>query len=309
MKGIDVIKNLDTKKKDGSEKEKKKTVVPRKGHKLQFPGKTYPNFLIENASFSTGDTTGTSFFKARGENISSAPELTGKPSSVNVFFKDGSQDVTFDGFIDIRKASDKLLSFTFSINNYPLDVEKGLGPLGISGLKADAAFSTDFLMTKENQASGILSVSLSNIDTGLIDETNEISKNIYQILSTAGKIYINADYSFREDGSVQLSAESNIDKLIAERVGQMIKELVETGKTRLKNELDSRIDLLLKENKTLYAAFKDIENVLDGNIDDLNGFDSIINKKYKNIEAKLKEIQKKAGNQIKDIIPDLDLDF
>ncbi|MBN2534744.1 MAG: TIGR03545 family protein [Spirochaetales bacterium] len=309
MKGIDVIKNLDVEKKEKSEKDGKKKVIPGKGYKLQFPGKTYPNFLIENASFSIGDTAGTSFFKARVQDVSSSQELTGKPSSVNVIFKEGTRDISFDGFVDIRKASEEILSLSFSMNDYPLDVEKGLGLLGIEKLKADAAFFTDFAILRENKTCGSLSVSLKNITLELIDESNEISKNILQILTTADNVYINAGYSFREDGSLELSVESNIDKLIADRVGKMIEELAGEGKTRLKKELDFRLDSLLKENKALYTSFTDLESLLDGNTDDIKGFTSTIDKKRKEVEAKLKEIQKQAGEKAKDLIPDIDLNF
>lgn len=313
MKGIDVIKNLDLEKKEKDEKGEKKIVIPGKGHKMQFPGNTYPNFLVENASFSIGDTAGTSYIKVGMENVSSAPELTGKPTSVNIFFKEGSQDIAFDGFVDIRKASEEVLSLSFSIDGYSLDVDKGLGLLGIDRLNADLAFSTDFTILKENRTSGNLSVSLKNIDLELTDETNEISKNIFQILTTAENVYVNAGYSFKEDGSLQLTAESNIDDLIADRVGKMIEELVEEAKIKLKEKLDSLLDSLLKENKILYAAFKDLEGLLDGNMTDIKGFKSVINKKFKEIEARVEEIQKEVEDemedQINEIIPDIDFDF
>lgn len=313
MKGIDVIKNLDMEKKGTGKKGEKKIDIPGKGYKLQFPGNTYPNFLIENATFSIGDTASSSFFKIRTENISSAPELTGKPAFVNVLYKEGTRDIAFDGFIDIRKASEEVLSLSFSITGYPLDVEKGLGLLGINRLTADVAFSTAFLVAKENKTSGNLSVSMDNIALDLIDETNEISKNIFQILTTAENVYIDAGYSIGEDGSIQLTAASNIDELIANRVGELIEELFEEAKARLKQELESHLESLLKENKILYAAFKDISDLLDGNSTDIKGFTSIINKKYKEIEARVEEIKKEMEDQAKDgiddIIPDIDFDF
>ena len=110
-----------------------------------------------------------------------------------------------------------------------------------------------------------------------------------------------------------MNAESNIDDLIAARVGEMIEDLLEQAKDMLKKELDSLLTSLLRENETLYATFKKIEDLFDGNINDVKGFQSIVDKKYKEIEAKEKEIEDSVKNQVKDkiddLIPDIDLGF
>ncbi|MBN2442854.1 MAG: TIGR03545 family protein [Spirochaetales bacterium] len=308
MKGLDVIKNLDFGKK---KKEKKEKAPPGEGYKIEFPGNAYPNFLIEKASFSIGDTASTDYMSVRLENISSAPELTHKPSTAQVFFKAGTQETSFDGSVDIRKESEEMLSLTFKTSNYPLDLSSGLELLGIRQYSSDATFSTEFKILKENKTLGNIFLSLKNISLSLVDEKNEISRNIKEILTQAQEVTIEAGYSVKDDDSIAINASSNIDKLIADRVGKMIEELIRDAKTMLVNKLDSLLEESLKKNKTLYSAFTEIKSLLDGDVKDVDGFQAVIDGKFKALEAKkkqiLKEIEDKAKDTVKDLIPKIGL--
>jgi hypothetical protein len=269
--------------------------------------------MIENALFSIGDEGSADYLRMRLENISSAPSLTGKPSLAEVVLQGDGQKTSCLASVDIREEAGEKLALQFETLNYGFAIDKGLELLGFSECKAKADFSFDFKVLKDKKTSGILKLSLRDVALTLIDNQNEISKNIKEILTNADGVFVNAGYLVNDDGSIDLTAQSNIDDLIAARVGELIDELVNEATNKVKKELDRLLTAPLKENETLYAAFKEIEGLLNGNVKDSNEFKKVVDNKIKELEKKIEEIEKqlqdKVEDVIDDIVPDLDLGF
>jgi uncharacterized protein (TIGR03545 family) len=302
LKGIDVLKNLDT-----GKKEKKVKPPSRAGYKIQFPGEGYPNFIIENASFSVGSTTGPSHIAVQLTNISSAPDLTDGPSELHFLFNEDKRNIELDGAIDVREKSEDLFSLDFKAEAFPLSIHSGLELLGITSLNATILFKTDISINKANETEGTLTVKLSDIDLSMQNTDNIIYKNIDEILSSASEISVQASYSISQDGEFTISARSSIDRLIAEKIGAMIDATIKEAEEKIQMEVERFISEALGENKALSDAFHGVEKTLDGNLTDIASYEKAIEEKIKSIEKKAKDIEKGLEKKIQDALPKLDL--
>jgi len=306
QKAIDALKNLDQQKKLKNKEFKPKS---NKGYKLQFPGKGYPNFMIENASFSIGNKSDPFFISTTLKNISSAPDLIDNPASLSFEFKENSKTIRLNGFADIKEDASQLFSIDFKADDYPISIKKGLEFIGIQSFTTNISYITTLSTDRNNTTSGNIFIKLKDISIKIEKDAGEIAKKIIEVFEETDVVTIDSSIALIEENKFKLNIKSNIDELISKKIGNMIDDFVNESKEKLISEFNKLLSPSLKEKDRLYSGFIDIKKVLDTDMSKINGYKKSIDKKKQEIKKEANNIQKGIEKKVDEYIPKIDMGF
>ena len=279
VKAVDFIRKI----KPASKQEKAVQSASR-GVDVYFPAVQYPQFLLQQAAFSIGDEAAGNFLGLTIKNISSDPELTAAPVSFNLKNVTGGQELVLDGLIDSREGAALPLKLDFQAVNIPFAVNELPAALGITAFTSRFAFNTDAALDKAGTLSGKLILVLEDIKLQTAAATNLITREIGKILSSISEIKVRGDYSITSDKRFEFVIDSNVDNIIQERVGRLIQDTVNRAREQVKAGLDSFIGDKLKDNARLYAAYREIGKLLDGDLTDANNYRKLLETKKQELE-------------------------
>ena len=307
MKGLQYANAFkDNKPKDKKEK-KKEALIRRKGRNVYFPTKTYPKFLIKNIETSIDQKTENLYVKAYIKDISSDPNLWGKPFSFYFNHIKKEEELSLDGNIDVRSNASEPLNIEFKANNFPFEVKETIGFINVKELNGIYKFKTAFTIDNEKGTKGIASILLNKVNISLSSE-DTISKIVYEVIKETQEISFEISYLIGKEGDINIEGRSNLDKIIADKLGKIIEKYAKEYEKQLKDYLNRTISEELKKNETLAKAFGNIDNILNGNMKDIDAFKKTFENKKKEINDKIKnEAESKAKDIIKDAPKDIKL--
>ncbi len=274
----------------------KKPARPRRraGVDVPFPTLNYPKFLIENLAASLGDRSSSQYIEGSLQYASSNPDLTNQPTSFQLSQRQGKQSLGLKGAIDTRSTRTKNFEVEFKAAGYGFAIGEGLDFIGLRSVKGIYAAESDFALDRENAADGLVALTLSEIDLKPLKSNDPIATTLADVLGSASSVIIKVHFKIDQDGNIKLTASSNIDKLVSDRIGAYLNRLVSDYQDKLRDELTSRIGSAVEQNETLSAAFKELEKAAEGNLTDIGSYRKVLDTKKKELEDRVKGIQKQA---------------
>jgi len=270
----------------------------RAGVNVPFPTRHYPKFLLENLTVSVGSRSSSEYTEGFLKNVSGDPDLTEEPATFHLSRRQGKQSLAVRGAIDTRSKRNTNFEVDFETSGYAFAVKEGLEFLKLRSVEGKYALESDITLDRENAAKGFVSLTLTDLDTALSDSDDPIGTTLAEILSTASQIVVKVRFQISQDGSMKLSASSNVDRLITERIGDYITRLTADYTEQLREELTRQIGDTLGGNDALYASFKELEKTSNGNLTDIRSHKKLLDKKKNELENRVKGVQREAEKKV-----------
>jgi len=272
----------------------------RAGVNVPYPTRRFPKFLLENLAASVGSRSSSEYTEGFLKNVSSDPDLTDEPVTFRLDQRQGKQSLSVQGAIDARTKRRTNFQVDFKASGYPFSIKEGLEFLKLRSVEGKYTLESDFTLDRQNAATGLVSLTLSDLDTVLSVTDDPVGTALVEILGTASRVVIRVRFQISKDGSMKLSASSDVDRLISGRIGEYIARLTADYQEELRKELTRRISDTLKGNDALYASFKDLEKASDGNITDIRSHKKLLDEKNKDLENRANRIQREAEKKVTD---------
>jgi len=309
----EVSENLIARKKEKTRK-KRESRGRRSGTDIAFPTKVYPRFLLERAAVSVGSRETSRFAEGLVQNISSNPDLIDRPITFLFAQQLEERALSVEGLVDSRSSREKDFSVEISVNNYPLEISKGLESLKWRSLSARYNLSTELVRGDSGlsggdgrvEGTGVLELEKLQIQPAE-GKQDLLSRTLSDTLGGAEDANVEFSYTVSGEGSVQLQARSNLDELLARALGAQLKLLASEHEGKLRAELEDRLEAELADNEVLYGALKDLQGLADGNLSDLNSYESVLEQKRAAVQNRIDDLKKKAGETIKEELKKLPL--
>jgi uncharacterized protein (TIGR03545 family) len=300
--------------------EKVRAVIPKKKKPPRFQGQDIPfvrksllpGFWIKNMYLSgvTGEEINLS---GNIKNIVSKQDLIGQATLIELEgIREDNALVRLNGVMDHRNDGIKE-SFRLDMENIPLDdvnltefpllhkIDSGTGYIGAilefsdSGFQSNVEFigeniTFDYLTKPENMESDAYSVSV------------DIAKEIHEIEFFASIEQLASSFEFK--------VASNLDNIIAEKIGEIISEKLESGQRYLREQVDQEI----QPYKLVFERFlKEREDKLKIEISTMetenDRLKAMEDEKRKKIESRLQKEKKKEQKKIEEKVLDQTLDL
>jgi len=282
--------------------EKKQEPVRSRGRNIYFPTKVYPRFLIQNFAASIGRKNENFYLDAYLRDVSSDPDLWKKPTTFHLGHINYGEELILNGKIDSRTKTKEPLVLEFQANNFPLEIQDSLGFLNIKYFKGRYRFRTAFSLSKDLGTRGTATINFKDIKMEVMNKEEIVSKIIYEAITDAPNVVLEINYLIEPDGKVFIDGKSNIDKLIAGKVGKILDQYAKKYEKQLKDYLSKQINEELKKNETLAKAFNGLEDLSKVNLKDADALKKLLEEKKKEINDKIKsETESKLKEATKNI--------
>lgn len=260
------------------------TVLREKGTDVSFTKiNNPPDFLILQTAL-TGTTGGAGKegtpldFKGEISDITSDQALVGRPTKFDINGVSASKTLKINGIFDHMDADNAVDSFVFDYSGltakemnlpkseYLPDFENGNGK--ISGV---------FTLKDEN-IDALIDIELSNFKLPEPDKNDETKNIVASLWSGINSISVNAKLTGKID-NIGLSVNSNIDKVLSERISRLYGEKI----AEIKNKIKSTVDSLTNGKKAEVMAQYNTKR---------NELASMLSSKQKEAQDKAGEIDK-----------------
>lgn len=283
-------------------KEKKPREAAFKGRDVPFPTPRYPFFYLGILATDVTVEGWKNSFDLR--NVSSEPELIDAPVTLALRLNEeggARRTARFDGTAELRSSKPELFDARVEAENFPVRLDAGIEPLGLSGFSGSAAVTVNAAGAKTgdwNTRAGI-SVHEPRIDraegivAGAIDEA----------VREAGIVTIAARFE-HSGGSNAVDLETNIGELIMNALKKTAQAYIGKAVALLEAELKTRLTPYLEKVNLGQAEFDALARAARGDKSALDSLSRTLNDKIAGMEQKAKSAAEGKANAAVDSAKD-----
>ncbi|MDR1469437.1 MAG: hypothetical protein LBT00_09105 [Spirochaetaceae bacterium] len=281
--------------------EKKETF---KGRDVIFPSRQYPSFYLGVLASDFTIQGWKSVFDLR--DVSSDPELTGKPVSLKLSVSETAvtetagdgRFVSFSGNADFRSSVKELFDAEITGGNFPFGVEQGLGAIGIGGFNGMAGMTVKVAGGRDGSVFLAGSADIKN--PVLSDPHGTVAQAIAQAVSEAAFIQLGFTYlhpAEDAEGGDTFSVDTNIGSLIMAALQKTVAEYARKAAAELEQAVRSYINAYIgteyvsnDDLNTLFAAAK-------GDKDAIGTLQTLLQDKIAEMEKKVRGAAEEKANE------------
>ncbi|MDR2343299.1 MAG: hypothetical protein LBD86_02060 [Spirochaetaceae bacterium] len=297
-RALEVFEKVKTARAD-QKAEKKETFG---GRDVVFPLRRYPSFYMGKLA---------SDFTVQGWNsaidlrdVSSAPEITGRPVSLKLSVRETGGDgrfVSFSGSADFRDSAAELFDAELSGGNFLFTVGEELDTIGIGGFNGSAGME---LRAEGGRDGSVLIAGEANVkNPALLEPRGIVAEAISGAVSAAGAVELGFEYTRSpESRDDSFSVNTNIGVLVVEALKKTAAEYARKAAAELERAVRSYISSYAGD----YLSNDDLNKlfaVARGDRDALGSLQSLVRNKISEMEQKVKgaaeEKAKEALEQVK----------
>ena len=280
--------------------DKSRTSRREGGANIPFATVVYPRFLLENAGVSVAGTRASRTIEGSVQNISSDPDLLGRPVTFAFSQIEAEKQLSVDGVVDRRSSRENDLTLGVQAANYSIELSEGLETLGLRSLSALYRFQTDFTLSRlGDTADGSGGLELYDLVLQPAEGQDLLGRTLYETLGSVSAVAVEFDYAVSGGGLSKVVARSSIDEQLSRILKDRVAEIAAQYESRLSEELSARIEAQLEENETLYGAFRELEQTAGGNLADVNAYEAVLEQKRIEVEKRISDSQKQAADAVK----------
>jgi uncharacterized protein (TIGR03545 family) len=270
------------------------------GENIPFASAVYPRFLLENAGASVTGMGSSETIEGSIQNVSSDPDLLGRPVTFAFSRTQGEKKLSVDGVFDRRSNREDDLILGLRVANYSVELSEGLESLGLRSVSALYRFQTDFTLSRPtDSADGSGLLELRDLVLQPTSEQELLGRVLYETLGTVSALVVEFDYTLSGGGLSTVVARSSIDEQLSRALKDRVAEIATQYESRLREELSARIEAQLEDNETLHRAFSALEQTADGNLADVNAHAVVLEQKRSEVEERIADIEKQATDAVK----------
>jgi uncharacterized protein (TIGR03545 family) len=264
--------------------EKKETF---KGRDVAFPSRQYPSFYIGKLASDFTIQGWNSSFDLR--DVSSNPEITGRPVSLKLAIAETGGDkrfVSFAGRADFRDSSTELFDAELSGGNFLFNVASKLDAIGIGGFNGSAGME---LKTAGGRNGALVIEGNTRVkNPALLDPRGTVAEAIAQAVSEAATVEIGFKYGHSAESSEDFfSVDTNIGSLIMDALNKTAAEYARKAAAELERAVRSYIVSYTAE----YLSNDDLDKLFDmarGDKDAIGSLQTLVQDKISGMEKKVK---------------------
>ncbi len=294
---VDLALKNSSKKKD--KKNKPEIKDTRRGSVVHFPTTQYPGFLIQNLKVSVKDPSSGLNISASLKNLSSDADLLGKPMVFSYTQSGKDLGLKITGSIDVRSNASSLLDSRIALNKMSFKLTEGLSLVQVKSVSGQAAVDFRFLLQSDGGLNGQVKVIAKNLKTQTLPATDIIGQIFADTLKTVPNASVDISYRLPAKGDAKIKAESNLDDILAKKVGEMIQKLVVKAEKELRSELNKQLTPMLNRNKALREVYASLDGDATWSKNKVNKYKQQLDQKKKEVEDRINAIRHKAEAKVK----------
>jgi len=264
------------------------------GRYVLYPSPENPRFLIEEARIDGGDSN-SGFFGGSLTGITSEPDKWPEPVKLNSHWEDNNTSMTLGGFLDLKDQAPELFNIQFESPGNPVSWDDGISALGIEAAHAGLSYhgTSRSELNKEGVAVA-MEMNFNDIELETSGNDDLISKIILETVSDISSFIVSAELLITKDGIKSLKVNSDIDNILKEKLGDLLKDLPQQGMDELETYLR---DLISKELAGSDAVNKALDALNMESLDQLRSLDDL--------QAAVKKVEDQAQGRADALIKDL----
>jgi len=270
------------------------------GENIPFAAVVYPRFMLENAGVSVSGMGTSEAIEGSVQNVSSDPDLIGRPVTFAFSRTKGERQLSVDGVFDRRSNRKNDLILGVQVANHSIELSESLESLGLRSLSALYRFHTDFTLSRQAASadgSGVLD--LYDLSVQPTSEQDLLGRTLYETLNSVAAVAVEFDYTLSGGGVSKVVARSSIDEQLSRVLKDRVAGIAKQYESRLREEVSARIEAQLEENETLYGVFSGLEQTSGGNLADVNACEAVLAQKRGEVEKRISDSQKQATDAVK----------
>jgi len=222
-------------------KEEKKVSLRYPGRFILYPSPDRPRFLIEEARLSGGDDN-SGFFNLGITGITSEPEKWSEPVKLDSQWKKNGTSMTLDGILNLKDQAPELFNIQFESPENPVSWKEGIPVLGIDSAKAELSYKGTGLSRLETKGVTVnLDLDFSDIEIKTSGKDDILSQTVTDTLNRIKDFMVTATVQITKEGIQSVKVDSEIDKILKQRLGDLIKDLPQQGADKLETYLRKMI--------------------------------------------------------------------
>lgn len=308
---------------ESDEKKPSKTVIPRSpGRDIPFPGPALiPRFTLRYASISVGKDPSSSPFTGELRDLSSNPDLIGKPATWKVHWESPNPGkIDLEGRMDLRKESRTSLEVSGRLEGFPVKVEPGI--FGVQWLEGKMRSELSVMFPKAGGMEGKVVARLQELTshtTRMADSTGSggqkstagsaqtalpsaparmLQDLVHRVLTETKELDATADVRVSPTGKAEVTIRSVIDRTVKSALEAYLREEEKRLKELAREELKKQLSSYLSKHETLRKGWEELDKSLGGKVTDASAYQKLVEDKKKEGEQRIEALKKEAADRL-----------
>ncbi|MBF9018761.1 MULTISPECIES: hypothetical protein [unclassified Oceanispirochaeta] len=279
---------------DGKVEEKKET-KRLAGRYIPFPTADQPRFLIKNIKLNGGDGF-SGLFHANVSGISSEPDKLDDPILLTADWGDGKTSIDLEGFLDLKEGAPQLFNVNFNSPANPAVFKNGIPALGIDSARAKMTYHGNGIPHPDKEGVLVsLDMDFRDLEISLPDNDDIGTRLIKETVQEIKEFLVSAEIHIDNNGIQNIRVNSDVDKIIKEKLGDLLKRLPAEGAEELESYLRELVSKELLDSNGLTEKL------------DALGLESLSQiRSIEDLEAQVKEYENKIRNQGDALLKDVE---
>ena len=300
------LKAIDASRKMKSEKGKKEAAdVRRQGAVVNFPVRGYPRFMIEELYISYGSSGSGEYLEASAQDISSDQEIVGRPVRFSLNAEDGVHRISGEGSLDTREGAQEFLSLEGGLEGGGFAIGNALSGIGLEELKGSADGSLAFSIDPGMMGAGTAEIRLEDMNPIFQDDGNLLQNAVREVLATTNSAVFTVSFEADEGGFTRFRVQSDLDALLARRVGDFLDAEASRLRERLKVLLREELASALEENAELENLLGTWGGELAEDLREAGSLEDLARSQEERLDTRMREMRDEAAGEVQDKAEDL----
>ncbi|MDC7235182.1 MAG: hypothetical protein PQJ58_18255 [Spirochaetales bacterium] len=261
------------------------------GSYIPFPTAEQPRFLIKKIDLSGGDNY-SGFFNALVSGITSEPDKLEEPVLLTSAWDNGEARMSLDGFLDLKEDASQLFDISFSSPANPADFGDTLSALGIESAGARLSYTGKSIPHPDEEGVLVsLDMDFADLQITLPDKDDITTRLLRETVAEIKEFMVNAEVHIDSNGIQGLRVQSDADKIIKEKLGDLLKDLPSQGAAELEKYIRELVASELKGSEKINEALDQL------GLESLSQIRSI-----EDLEAQVKAYEDEARSRGEDLL-------
>jgi uncharacterized protein (TIGR03545 family) len=268
--------------------QKKEKPLARQGRLVVYPGAAFPRFLLSKAAFSIDERPEAPRIEASVRDISSDPDVLGRPISLEASAVKGGQALSVDATIDTRARRQTDAEGSLSAENWELSLREGLESLSVGSLSATAGLHVDFRVLPGGESSGKGSISLRSIDLAPLAGADPLGVAVGETLASIPRATVDFTFTIARAGDSRVAVRTNLDDVLSKSISAQAGRLVAQYEGKLRDEVTRRLAAELEKNQVLASSLAQMQKAAGADLAMAGSYDRVLTDARRALERKLK---------------------
>ena len=256
------------------------------GRTILFPSPDSPKFLVEKVMLSGGDDS-SGFFDMDISGITSEPDKWSDPIRLSSHWNSASLDMDLQGTLDLKKEAQELYHIQFESPENPVSWREGIPALGVESAQAKLSYLGNSYPSPDKEGILIsLDMDFTEIEVLLGKQNEIITRIMEETIQDINEFLVTSEILITNKGIKSIKVKSDLDNILKDRLGEILKDLPQQGLNELENILRDMISENLLQSDKLNKALEAL------NIDSLEQLRSL-----DDLESRIKEYESQAKGQ------------